>query len=65
MSVRICANVSADDEETGLCITYEKCESDIYVDNGYVLLKDEGRCGYLHDICDDEEHRNEDYCIEL
>jgi hypothetical protein len=55
---------SADDEETGLCITYEKCESDRYVDNGYILLKDESRCAYWFRVCDEAEHRGEDYCIE-
>jgi hypothetical protein len=51
-----------DDEETGLCITYEKCESDVYADNGYILLKDANRCAYSYRVYDEPEHREKDYC---
>jgi hypothetical protein len=55
--------VGADDDETGLCITYEECED--YNPGVYILLEEEGRCATFNYICDEEEHRQEDYCVEF
>lgn len=52
-----------DNDETGQCIPNEVCEG--YDD--MVLIEREGegdRCATLYYICGDDEHREEDYCIE-
>ena len=57
------------EDETGLC--YPNDEG-CYDDDTMVLIEREGEddakfgdtCVYLVDICDDPEHRGEDYCIE-
>jgi hypothetical protein len=56
--------VVADEDESGLCITYEECESGFHADNNYILIKDDGRCALGYFVCDDPDHRDENYCIE-
>jgi hypothetical protein len=54
---------SVDEVETGLCYPNEGgCQEDnmILIEDTLVGM----RCAYLSLICDDEEFRNEDYCIE-
>jgi hypothetical protein len=57
--------ITADDDETGLCITPEECEE--YNPGNYVLIEtDDGTetCAALYYICDNEEHIEEEYCVE-
>jgi hypothetical protein len=55
---------SIDDWETGLCYPNEGgCQED-----DMVLIEREeeygDRCAYLYRICNNDEHKGEDYCIE-
>jgi hypothetical protein len=54
--------VGADEDEHGLCISYERCENDY---TGYVLIKDEARCAVGVDVCNEPEHSSKDYCVEF
>ena len=53
-----------EDDESGLCYPDDEgCSQDDYV----LVEREDGNgmiCAYFYSICDEAEHRNENYCIE-